>query len=204
MFHPYVALAEQGLFARKVTGALWWEHTVLLGEQIESVVKRRACVQAADIDISVGGLQVTAVKIMLDGVCENLTGALKRAYRGHNHDHGLLMFEAEELNEIVGGLEERGFSIHIHAVGDRALELAVDALTQNGAPAPGRRHQIAHLDIVDRADLTRMADNGLIANVQPLWARNDSVLVDTKLPLLHDDQQANHFLFGSMRNAGVK
>ena len=203
-FPPYVSLAQRGEFSSKVNGALWWDRTVPFADQISTISDRRDHVEALDSDRAVGGLQVTTVKIMLDGVCENLTGALKRAYRGHSHDHGLLMFEAEELNEIVGGLEERGFSIHIHSVGDRALELAVDALTRNGAPAPGRRHQIAHLDIVDRADLSRMADNGLIANVQPLWARNDSVLVDTKLPLLHDDQQPNHFVFGSMRNAGVK
>ena len=127
---------------------------------------------------------------MLDGVCENLTGALKRSYRGHDHGYGLLMFEAEELNEIVSGLEANDFDVHIHAVGDNAVKLAVDALSKNGGPAAERRHQIAHLDIADPAELVRMAEAGIIANVQPLWARRDSVLVDTKLPLLHEDQQS--------------
>lgn len=141
---------------------------------------------------------------MLDGVCENLTGALKRSYRGHDHEHGLLMFEADELNEIVSGLDANDFDVHIHAVGDNALKLAVDALTQNGGPSPARRHQVAHLDIADPAELARMAEAGIIANVQPLWARRDSVLVDTKLPLLHEDQQSHHFIFASMRDAGVR
>lgn len=203
-FHPYVSLAEQGQFASKVTGALWWERNVPFAEQIETICQRRARVQAVASDRSVGGLQLTTVKIMLDGVCENLTGALMGSYRGHDDEHGLLMFQPAELNEIVGGLEARGFNVHVHAVGDMAVKVAVDALTQEGGPADNRRHQIAHLDIADPADLHRMAKSRLIANVQPLWARQDSVLVETKLPLLDEDQQSHHFIFGSMREAGVK
>ncbi|GAA1948011.1 amidohydrolase [Brevibacterium antiquum] len=203
-FHPYVSIAEGGGFASKVTAALWWDRAVPYAQQIETIKERRAAIQGIDGNRRRGGLQATVVKIMLDGVCENLTGALKRSYRGHDHEHGLLMFEAEELNEIVRGLESNDFDVHIHAVGDNALKLAVDALTQNGGPSPERRHQVAHLDIADPAELARMAEAGIIANVQPLWARRDSVLVDTKLPLLHEDQQSHHFIFASMRDAGVR
>ncbi|MCF2573641.1 amidohydrolase [Brevibacterium sp. UCMA 11754] len=203
-FHPYISTAEDGGFASKVTAALWWDRAVPYAQQIETVKERRATFQGIDGNRRRGGLQATVVKIMLDGVCENLTGALKRSYRGHDHEHGLLMFEADELNEIVSGLEANDFDVHIHAVGDNALKLAVDALTQNGGPSPARRHQVAHLDIADPAELARMAKAGIIANVQPLWARRDSVLVDTKLPLLHEDQQSHHFIFASMRDAGVR
>ncbi|AZT95827.1 amidohydrolase [Brevibacterium aurantiacum] len=203
-FHPYVSIAEEGGFASKVTAALWWDRAVPYAQQIETIKERRAAIQGLDGNRRRGGLQATVVKIMLDGVCENLTGALKRSYRGHDHERGLLMFEAEELNEIVSGLEANGFDVHIHAVGDNALKLAVDALTQNGGPGPERRHQVAHLDIADPAELARMAEAGIIANVQPLWARRDSVLVDTKLPLLHEEQQSHHFIFASMRDAGVR
>ncbi len=200
---PYISLARDGRFSSKVTGALWWDRNVPYSEQIETIRERRAEVKALDRNRAAGGLQTTVVKIMLDGVCENLTGALKRSYRGHDHEHGLLMFTADELNEIVRGLEDNDFDIHIHAVGDEALRVAVDALTQRGGVSSDRRHQIAHLDIADPVDLGRMAEQGLIANVQPLWARKDSVLVETKLPLLHEDQQSHHFIFGSMRDAGV-
>ena len=203
-FHPYISIAEHGGFASKVTAALWWDRTVPYARQIETIKERRAAIQGVDGNRRRGGLQSTVVKIMLDGVCENLTGALKRSYRGHDHEHGLLMFEAEELNEIVSGLEANDFDVHIHAVGDNAVKLAVDALSKNGGPAAERRHQIAHLDIADPAELVRMAEAGIIANVQPLWARRDSVLVDTKLPLLHEDQQSHHFTFASMRDAGVR
>ncbi|MCU4298600.1 amidohydrolase [Brevibacterium permense] len=203
-YPPYLSMAEAGAFNSKVTAALWWDRDVPYAEQIETLKERRDVIRRVESDRGVGGVQVTVVKIMLDGVCENLTGALKRSYRGHDHEHGLLMFTADELNEITRGVERHGFDIHIHAVGDQALKLAVDALTQEDGPATGRRHQIAHLDIADPEDLARMASSELIANVQPLWARRDSVLVETKLPLLHDDQQAHHFTFATMRDAGVR
>src|SRR5699024_9118653 len=203
-YPPYLSMAEAGAFDSKVTAALWWDRDVPYAEQIETLKERRDVIRRVASDRTYGGIQATVGKIMLDGVCENLTGALKRSYRGHDHEHGLLMFTADELNEITRGIEGHGFDIHIHAVGDQALTLAVDALTQDGSPASGRRHQIAHLDIADPEDLARMASNGLIANVQPLWARRDSVLVETKLPLLHDDQQAHHFTFATMRDAGVR
>lgn len=203
-FHPYVSLAERRGFANKVTGALWWDREVPYAEQIATIKERRAAIHGIDRERRRGGLQSTVVKIMLDGVCENLTGALRRSYRGHDHEHGLLMFEAEELNEIVRGLVDEDFDVHIHAVGDHALKVAVDALTQSELASEKRRHQVAHLDIADPAELSRMGKAGIIANVQPLWARRDSVLVDTKLPLLHEDQQAHHFTFASMRDAGVR
>lgn len=203
-FYPYIAIAKSGNFASKVAATLWWDRDVPYAQQIETIKERRAAIQSLGGERRRGGLQSTTVKIMLDGVCENLTGALKRPYRGHEHEQGLLMFEAEELNEIVSGLEANGLNVHIHAVGDNALKLAVDSLTQNGQSSPEKRHQVAHLDIADPVELTRMAEAGIIANVQPLWARRDSVLVDTKLPLLHEDQQSHHFIFASMRNAGVR
>jgi predicted amidohydrolase YtcJ len=65
------------------------------------------------------------------------------------------------------------------------------------------RHQLAHLDLVDPADARRMAELGVIANVQPLWARQDPVLVETKLPYLSPEQQQRHFPFGSLHGLGV-
>jgi predicted amidohydrolase YtcJ len=49
-----------------------------------------------------------------------------------------------------------------------------------------------------------MARNNIIANVSPLWARNDSVLVETKLPLLSDEQRQWHFAFGTMAQHGIR
>jgi predicted amidohydrolase YtcJ len=86
-------------------------------------------------------------------------------------------------------------------VGDRAVTDALDAVA--GAGSAGRRHQVAHLGLVTPDDLERMAPLGVIANVSPLWARLDPVLVQTKLPLLTAAQRQRHFPFGSLERVGV-
>jgi len=118
---------------------------------------------------------------------------------------GESFIDPAELMEIVRQLDARGFDVHMHAVGDRAVRECLDALAACGGDGRprGARHQIAHIDLIQPGDVTRMARLGAIANVQPLWAREDKVLVETKLPYLTAGQQRNHFAFGSLLAAGV-
>lgn len=152
-----------------------------------------------------GRLRAVQAKLILDGNCENLTGAVHDDYEGHPGERGILQFEAEDLARICRGFEQRGFDLHLHAVGDRAVTSALDALA---APAMGRgrwgrHHQIAHIDLIRDEDVERMHRLGVVANVTPLWARQDPVLVETKLPLLTTAQRARHFLYGTLERAGV-
>lgn len=192
----YSRLSERGLLTARVTGALWWQREGGL-EQIADLVDRRASVPP-------GRFQATAVKIMQDGVCENLTAAVVNAYQGQVHNHGLSFIEPEQLNRIVAELDAQAFDVHLHAVGDRAVRECLDAVEGSGSRSWDSRHQIAHIDLVEQADIERMSRLGVIANVQPLWARHDPVLVQTKLPYLDASQQAHHFAFGSLLRAGVQ
>ena len=112
------------------------------------------------------------------------------------------MYEPEQLRAVARLLAEAGFDLHVHAVGDRAVTDALDAIAALG-PSASSRHQVAHLDLVSDDDLARMGRLGAIANVSPLWARLDPVLVETKLPLLTADQQRRHFPFGTLHRGGV-
>ena len=72
----------------------------------------------------------------------------------------------------VTELDARGFQVHFHALGDRAVREALDALeaarAANG-PSDGRHH-LAHLQVVHPDDIPRFARLGAVANIQPLWA----------------------------------
>jgi predicted amidohydrolase YtcJ len=100
---------------------------------------------------------------------------------------------------LAGG----GFDLHIRAVGNRAVREALDALEQL-PKAPDARHQIAHIDLIDDQDMSRLGALGLIANVSPMWAREDKVLVETKLPYLTQKQARLHFAFESLQSAGAE
>ncbi|WP_203453628.1 amidohydrolase [Jiangella aurantiaca] len=196
-YDTYVSAAESGRLTAKVTGALWWRRDGGPG-QLELLRDRRRRVSA-------GRFTATAVKIMQDGVCENHTAALLSPYRGLDGETGLSFIPPEELEAVVAALVAERFDLHLHAVGDRAVRECLDALEAAGTVPAGwdPRHQIAHIDLIDRGDIARMTRLGVIANVQPLWARQDTVLVATKLPFLTEDQRARHFAFGSLARAGV-
>lgn len=190
----YRALDQEGLLTASVTGALWWERERGL-EQVDTFIARRA--------ESTGRFRATAVKIMQDGVCENMTAAMTRPYQGHPHELGMRLVPADELQIIAQTLDARGFDLHLHAVGDQAVRDCLDALDLSRRPGWDPRHQIAHLDLVDPADFARFAELGVIANIQPLWARRDPVLVETKLPLLDAAHQEVHFAFRRLQDSGA-
>jgi predicted amidohydrolase YtcJ len=192
----YLALAERGVLTARVTGALWWRREDGL-DQVEGLRARRSAAA------STGRFRATTVKIMQDGVCENLTAAMLHPYHGHPGETGMSFIEPHLLNDIVRRLDAERFDVHLHAVGDRAVRECLDAIEASGSRLWDSRHQLAHIDVIDPSDIARMAAIGVIANIQPLWARQDPVLVETKLPYLDEAQQGRHFAFGALHRAGV-
>ncbi|PRA12344.1 peptidase M38 family protein [Arthrobacter sp. MYb211] len=193
-FEHYLALDEQGLLTATVTGALWWHREQGL-EQLELFRDRRSRAR--------GRFRASAVKLMLDGVCENLTAAMTRPYVGHPQQRGMTLIEPEVLCDITRSLDAEGFDLHLHAVGDQAVRDSLSALELQARTGWDPRHQIAHLDIIDAGDIAQFSRVGAIANIQPLWARQDPVLTETKLPYLDSAHQSMHFAFQSLHEAGV-
>jgi predicted amidohydrolase YtcJ len=196
----YRRLAADGRLTARVVGALWWEAGAGLA-QLDSLVERRAT-------STVGRFRATAVKVMQDGVCENCTGAMLAPYSGnpgHGTSTGLSFIEPAELIELCRELDARSFDIHMHAVGDRAVRECLDALAAARVANPGGgRHQVAHLDVVDPADVPRFAELDVTANIQALWARRDKEIVERKLPLLGPEREPRHFPFGALCRAGAR
>jgi predicted amidohydrolase YtcJ len=125
-----------------------------------------------------------AVKIFLDGVIETRTAALLEPYVGSS-ERGELQIAPEALNETVKNLSAAGFQVHIHAIGDRAVRVALDSFERlPEAERLKRRHTIAHLQVVDPADLPRFAQLGVVPNVQAFWAQADEAVRDFSNPLL--------------------
>ena len=113
------------------------------------------------------------VKLSLDGVIESRTAALLAPYAGSTSS-GAPNFPPAELNQIVAMMDRRGWQIQIHAIGDRAVRMTLDAfehaIAVNPPPARGRRHRIEHVETIDPADIPRFAKLGVIASMQPIHA----------------------------------
>jgi predicted amidohydrolase YtcJ len=197
----YARLVASGDLSGRVVQGLWWDRERGL-EQIDELVERREAVR------DLPGISANVVKVMQDGMVENLTAAMLSPYVGPGASAGTgpSFIEPWLLSAATIELERRGFDVHFHAVGDRAVRECLDAVSAaraaNGPTA--LRHQIAHLDVVSPADVGRFASLGVIANVQMLWARRDEEIVKRKLPLLGSDREASHFPFASLHAAGAR
>ena len=200
-YQAYLAAAGRGTLTGRVVGALWWERSRGL-EQIDDLVALRAGGTA-------GRFAATSVKIMQDGVCENFTGATIDPYldeHGHATDNnGLSMVEPELLKEAVTRLDALGFQVHFHALADRAVREALDAIEvarrTNGFN--DLRHHLAHLQIVHPDDLPRFRQLGALANAQPLWAAHEAQMDELTIPFLGEPRWTWQYPFGSLVRQGA-
>lgn len=131
-------------------------------------------------------LRADAAKLFADGVIEARTGALLEAYVGTPADRGELNIPEDRLHALVAWLDSAGIQVHVHAIGDRAIRVSLDAL-EAAQRVNGRRdarHHVAHIQLWDSADIPRLRALSVIANVQPLWAYADSYITDLTEPVL--------------------
>jgi len=193
-YGAYRAAAAEGWLSAHVNAALWWDRTRDAG-QVAGLLGRRE--QAAS-----GRFRATSVKIMLDGVCETLTAAMTEPYEGHQH-RGRLFVPPDEVTEAVRLLSGEGFQVHFHALGDRAVHVALDAVA--GARA-GRslRHHLAHLQFIRPDDLDRFRDLGVVANFQPLWACHDPQMDDLTLPVAGAGRATWQYRIGTLARRGTR
>jgi predicted amidohydrolase YtcJ len=156
-------------------------------------------------------LRADAVKIFADGVIEypSQTAALLEPYldaNGHaTSNRGPSYFTQDNLNRIVSGADAAGLTVHVHAIGDRAVRASLDAFAysrQHNGAGDGR-DQIAHLELVDPADFPRFKELGVIANLQLLWAERDPYIASATLPYIGPERSRYLYPARSLRDAGA-
>lgn len=202
----YLRALDDGTLQVHVVGAQWWERTGGL-EQVERMAARREQLAARDTR---GKIALGTTKIMVDGVAENRTAAMLTPYGdGHGHptdNSGLSFIDPELLKQYVTALDAAGQQVHFHALGDRAVREALDALDAARAAngTSDGRHHLAHLQIVDEADVPRFAELDATANIQALWATHEDQMDELTLPFLREGAEARQYPFGDFVRAGVR
>lgn len=112
-------------------------------------------------------LHLAAVKIYMDGVIDNHSAFLAEPY-ADTGENGTGIWTQEQLHEIISCALEQALPLHIHAIGDAAVEACAAALMQFGQPARGR-HVIAHVQLCTENAMEIMARNNIVACMQPFW-----------------------------------
>ncbi|MBM2623847.1 amidohydrolase [Actinoplanes sp. LDG1-06] len=198
----YVRAAREGTLIASVVGALWWDRD-LGAEQIDELVGKRE-------QLSVGRLRCDTVKMMLDGIAENFTAAMTEPYRdacGHaTGNRGLSFIDPGALPAYVTELDRLGFQAHFHALGDRAVRDALDAVEAARAAngTTDTRPHLAHLQVVHPDDVPRFARLGATANMQPYWAAHEPQMDELTIPFLDPAAVGRQYPFGDLRQSGAR
>jgi predicted amidohydrolase YtcJ len=128
-------------------------------------------------------LMLGPLKLFSDGALGPQTAAMFRPYEGSQQNKGLLMLSVEEILHLGKEASTNGFNLAVHAIGDQANHVVLDAFEQLRAFEKRQhlsplRHRIEHVQLIDPADQARLASLGIIASMQPLHAPSDMLMAD--------------------------
>lgn len=194
--HAFAALDQAHELTVRAVGALQIEPEKL-STQVPQFVEWREKYRSARF-------RPTSVKIFLDGVIESQTAALIEPYGGSDK-RGWLNLEPDVLKPLAAELDRLGFQIHVHAIGDRAIQSSFDAIefarARNGVR--DSRHHLAHIQLFDPSDIDRFRRLGVVANFQAFWASADDYIVKMTEPVLGPERSRWLYPIRSVADTGA-
>lgn len=127
-------------------------------------------------------LDIRSVKLVADGALGSRGAAMIEPYSDDSENQGLPFWTQSELNHLVKIANDRGFQANIHAIGDRANQMALDAFekAQDGEPSP-LRNRVEHAQIIALDDIPRFAELGVIASMQATHATSDMNMAEDRV-----------------------
>ncbi|KIM45737.1 hypothetical protein M413DRAFT_442349 [Hebeloma cylindrosporum] len=122
-------------------------------------------------------LSARSVKIFADGALRTGGAALYEPYADNPSTRGAMRISAEVLNAVIPKFLRDGWQVNVHAIGDRANGIVLDAfetaLKGSNTNVSALRPRLEHAQIMTRADMERLGKLGVIASVQPTHAISD-------------------------------
>lgn len=198
-------MAGRGELTARVVAAMTWDTgrpESELAQQVDELVARRA-------RTPIGRFAATSVKLFADGIIETFTAAMLEPYLGRDgrptDDRGIANLAPGHFGEVATALDARGFQVHVHAIGDRAVRDALDAFADMRAANgwSGTRPHIAHLQVIHPDDLPRFRPLGVTANAQAYWAVHEEQMDALTIPFLGAERAAWQYPWSSLLRNGA-
>ena len=149
-------------------------------------------------------LKVAAVKFALDGVIESHTAAMLDLYADGSKTSGKLSWTEDAFRFALARVDKAGFQIYTHAIGDRAVRVALDGY-ESIHSANGRRdsrHRIEHIEVISARDVPRFGKLGVMASMEPIHADPGTVAVWSKA--VGEERVKLAFPWRTLEKAGAK
>lgn len=144
-------------------------------------------------------LKLGGVKFFLDGALGSRTAAMLEPYRDRPGWSGTLLIPPDRLREDLRLCRDAGLKPLVHAIGDRAVRVALGAILDVGRFPKGLEPRIEHAQTIADEDLDRFAESGAIASMQPIHMRTDTDVA----PVALGERARLMFRCGSLLNRGV-
>lgn len=145
-------------------------------------------------------VRIGPVKFFADGTLGSGTALLEERYQDHTGT-GMEVISVPELEERCARARKAGLTVAIHAIGDRAVRNALDAiegsLRRGPFPIPAR---IEHIQLVREEDLPRFKALGVLASVQPIHQVTDRAVARRKWGA----RTARSYAYRSLLRAGAR
>ncbi len=126
-------------------------------------------------------LRLAGVKLYADGALGS-RGALLKAPYADDPTRGLQLLDDVRLRNLASRAAMDGFQVAVHAIGDAANAQVIAAFEELALTYTGdRRWRIEHVQVLDPADLPRIARGGIIASMQPTHQTSDRLMAEARL-----------------------
>lgn len=145
--------------------------------------------------------KIGPVKIVMDGSLGGKTAAVTEAYAGTEDQYGVTYFTVDELAELVGYCRSNGLDVTVHTIGDRAVEMAVDAIGKtNETFGRDRRNGVLYVQLSNENAIEKMAAENVQAFVQPVFVGSDMDFAET---VVKNPKSKKLYAWKSMVDAGI-
>ena len=148
------------------------------------------------------GYHYNALKIFSDGTLEARTAAMFEDYQGDPGNSGHTVFSEDQLATMMSDAASRGIDVHVHALGERAIHEALNAISTARTDYPDSRtnYVLIHIEVIAEQDIARFAELGVFAQTSPLWFAYD----DYGEAFVSDDQFQRYWPVRSLEEAGAR
>lgn len=146
-------------------------------------------------------LDGNSIKFFIDGVFGSATAMVQKPYETTG-EHGSPVWDADTLRAAIKTANDESFQIHIHAIGDAALSLALDILEEIPQETMSYRPILIHVELTDEPLIKRMISVNAIACVQPYWAQHNGML-NSCLSHLGSERLSSLYAFKLMLELGA-
>jgi len=206
IYQTYLPFVEQfqqaGVFEKtRIRMAYFIEPSMLDNEEtlLENLTAWRTWGAALSDEHLIAG---ESVKLYIDGVPGNHTAFLSEPYTDAPDEYGEPEWSAAEFDRVVALADDLGLQIHTHGIGDAGIARIIDsyrhAAEENGAW--DARHSVEHCEMIQDADIPRMAANNIYASMQPShFFGND----ENCIQVIGQARTAAMMPWGSLEDAGV-